>query len=104
MMLRTRSAGVIRSVRDVTKSIVSAGTPLSEAFGVPELDMARINTLRNMNSRSRMGQTIRPVSITIGEGAVQLDARNLTTTESRQIMLNAIEGLDVIEGINVRGV
>ena len=104
MMLRTRSAGVIRSVRDVTQSIVSAGTPLSEAFGVPELDMARINTLRNMNSRSRMGQTIRPVSITIGEGAVQLDARNLTTTESRQIMLNAIEGLDVIEGINVRGV
>ena len=42
--------------------------------------------------------------IIIGAGAIQLDARNLTTKESRQIMINALEGLEVVNGIDINGV
>ena len=41
------------------------------------------------------------MNINIGEGAVQLDARNLTTKESRQVMINALEGLNTIKGIQL---
>lgn len=48
------------------------------------------NATKNYNnSRNvRGGHTIN-----IGHGAIQLDARNLTTKESKQIMINALEGL-----------
>ena len=34
---------------------------------------------------------------------MQLDARNLTTKESKQILINALEGLDPIKNINIKG-
>ena len=104
MMLRTRGAGVIKAVREVTGSAVKAfGPVLPEelAFSSPQLDASRLDSLRRMNQSSTMGKTQRPVSIHIAEGAVQLDARNLTTTESRQVMINALEGLNDIQGIDI---
>lgn len=44
------------------------------------------------------------VEIHVHEGAVQLDARNLTTRESKQVMINALEGLDAISNVNIRGI
>ena len=69
-----------------------------------QMNMSRINSMRDINSRSAMGKSQRPINIQISEGAVQLDARNMTTKESRQIMINALEGLDIINGIDVRSV
>ena len=104
MMLRQRGAGFIRSVKDVTTDAVNAVNPdLSSqiAFNSPQLDASRLDSIRRMNQSSGLGQGQRPVAIHIGEGAIQLDARNLTTTESRQIMINALEGLDDIKGIDI---
>ena len=104
MMIETRGKGLISSVRKVTSSAVNAVHPSfgsQLAFNSPELDASRLDTIRRMNQSTGLGQGQRPVSIHIGEGAIQLDARNLTTTESRQIMINALEGLDDIKGIDI---
>ena len=68
------------------------------------MDNMMMDSVKEMTVKSSMGKKQRPLNIQIGEGAVQLDARNMTTKESQQVMLNALEGLDVIDGINVRGV
>ena len=75
---------------------------LGAAFDM-DINASRLNAINSMNQSSSMGKSQRPVSIMIGEGAVQLDAHNLTTQESRQIMINALEGLDMVTGIDVRG-
>jgi len=43
------------------------------------------------------------VTIIVSEGAVQLDARNLTTNESKRVLINALEGLDMIRNIDIQG-
>lgn len=48
------------------------------------------------------GQVNRGHTINIGKGAIQLDARNLTTKESKQIMINALEGLTTYETANTK--
>lgn len=103
MMIRTRGTGVVKAIRDITSDSVGAFGPHLDtlAFNSPELDASRLDSLRRMNQASTMGKTQRPVAIHIGEGAVQLDARNLTTTESRQIMITALEGLNDIKGIDI---
>ena len=104
MMIETRGKGLVSSIRKVTSSAVNAFNPglgSQLAFGSPTLDASRLDAVRRMNQSSGLGQGQRPVSIQIGEGAIQLDARNLTTTESRQVMINALEGLDDIKGIDV---
>lgn len=69
------------------------------------LSRRRFETLQGIGDASpRGGNNQRPVTIMINEGAIQLDARNLTTQESRQIIVSGLEGLDVIEGINIKGV
>ena len=104
MLIDSQGAGVISSIRRVTEGATNAFNPnlgSMLAFNSPELDAARLNGIRSMNQSSSMGQGQRPVAIHIGEGAIQLDARNLTTRESRQIMINALEGLDVVSGIDI---
>ena len=57
------------------------------------------NATKNYNnSRNvRGGHTIN-----IGAGAIQLDARNMTTKESKQIMINALEGLTTYETVHTK--
>ena len=62
-----------------------------------------VNALSTMNKQSTVGKTQRPVTIHIGEGAVKVDANNLTKRESRQVMINALEGLSSINSIDVNG-
>lgn len=67
------------------------------------LNSSRIESMSKMNKKSNLGKGQQSVNINIGEGAIQLDARNLTTKESRQVMINALEGLNDIKNINLRG-
>lgn len=100
-----KGGSLISSIRGVTQRAVTAGQSnlnMNSALNT-DLTSSRLNALNSMNQSSDMGVPQRPVSITIGEGAIQLDARNLTTQESRQIMINAIEGLDMVNGINIKG-
>ena len=57
------------------------------------------NATKNYNNsrNARGGHTIN-----IGAGAIQLDARNLTTKESKQIMINALEGLTTYETVHTK--
>ena len=41
-------------------------------------------------------------TINVGKGAIQLDARNLTTKESKQIMINALEGLTTAQSVQTK--
>lgn len=103
-MVRERGSGLINAVRGVTSNVVKSwngGLANRLRLG---MDTAMVNSLKEMTVKSTMGKKQRPLNIQIGEGAVQLDARNMTTKESQQVMLNALEGLDVIDGIDVRGV
>ncbi len=59
--------------------------------------MGNVNKNYNSSSRVRGGHTIN-----IGKGAIQLDARNLTTKESKQIMINALEGLTTYETVHTK--
>ena len=43
------------------------------------------------------------VTIIVGEGAVNVDARNKTEREAQQIMITALESLDSITDIRVTG-
>lgn len=65
-----------------------------------------VNSLSGLNSSSTytpMANRGGNVTIIVSEGAVQLDARNLTTAESKQVMINALEGMDMIRNVNIRG-
>lgn len=102
MMIGDKGSQVISSIRNVTQSAVNSFDPnLANqlAFSTDSLGMGRLNGIRQMGQSTMTGNSQNPVSIIIGEGAIQLDARNLTTTESRQIMINALEGLDDIKEI-----
>lgn len=62
-------------------------TAVNSVMNTPTVTPApKGNTYQN-NSNSNKNTVI------LEEGAIQLDARNLTTKESKQILLNAIEGL-----------
>jgi len=70
-----------------------------------DLNKGRFETIQNLRSNtSRTENNNRPVSFVFNEGAIQLDSRNLTVKESRQIMINAIEGLTNVESVNIKGV
>ena len=60
--------------------------------------------MRTLTSTAQWGKSIQNVELHIHEGAVQLDTRNLTTRESKQIMINALEGLDAVTNINIKGI
>ena len=102
--------GVVSSVGGLADNIVNTFKPNLQsqlnALNVNNrsLNRNRLNTLNSMTDRNSMNENNqRPVTIVFNEGAVQLDARNLTTQESRQVLLNAIEGLDVVESVNIKG-
>lgn len=109
----THGRGVITSVGNLATNMVNNFNPnLRESIGnlsesvSSRLNQGRVNALYSMNGDSvnnRQSTGSGSTTIVIGEGAVQLDARNMTTTESRQIMINAIEGLDSVESVNIKG-
>lgn len=109
---------IIRSVRKV-------GDSIARAWKAPKLtvdmdlqgntSMPRI--MNDLSKSSRAMKLTRPGggapihndnstathNIAIHEGAIKLDARNLTTKESKQVMINALEGLDVLRNPQIKG-
>ena len=102
----SKGGGLIEGIGSITRKAISAGEGsinMGSAF-TTDFNVNRLNSVNAMNKPSDMGKQQRPVNIIIGAGAIQLDARNLTTKESRQIMINALEGLEVVNGIDINGV
>ena len=102
----SKGGGLIEGIGSITRKAISAGEGsinMGSAF-TTDFNANRLNSVNAMNKPSDMGKQQRPVNIIIGAGAIQLDARNLTTKESRQIMINALEGLEVVNGIDINGV
>lgn len=111
-------ANLIRSVRKV-------GTAMTHAWSAPDLSVGmsvdqNTSMPRVMNDLSKSNSAMRlthpggggPIktdnststhNISINEGAIKLDARNLTTKESKQVMINALEGLDVLRNPQIKG-
>ena len=90
------------------------GNSILTGFGNPNLGLGLDNSISDFTS-SQMGslQTILSqvpgngaysnVTIIVGEGAVNVDARNKTEREAQQIMITALESLDSITDIRVIG-
>ena len=101
--IRTYGAGPVQAVGQVAHRMVKNFNPTLHNNVDADKVRGRVNSLNDMKNRSAYNLPPRPVSIHIGEGAVQLDARNLTTRESRQVMINAIEGLEMVSSVQLKG-
>ena len=108
---------IVSEGKQVISSARRLGQNIVDGFGSPALTIDPLTKLNNINgslttehigsmetmmSRAPPAADNRPVAIYIYEGAVQLDARNLTTRESKQVLINALEGLDVVSGIDIK--
>ncbi len=80
-----------------------ANNPFVTLPGSQVINTGSMSGLVGSNTYTPAGNGQGNVTIIVSEGAVQLDARNLTTKESKQVMINALEGLDMINNINIRG-
>ena len=106
-LMTSNSSSLIRASRDISRGVVSSfnnGNRLSSTVNSLTSTLRRplstssirnirglgANNVTNTNRRSTVNE------VHIHEGAIQLDARNLTTKESKQIMINALEGLNAI--------
>ena len=65
-----------------------------------EVDTSRLHAMSTMGkSSSNVSSQNSPTHIIISEGAVQVDANNLTKKEARQVLINGLEGLSDIKSI-----
>lgn len=106
---------IVSEGKNVVASAKRLGQNIVTGFGNPSLNVGLGNVPTNYNleqlhgmgtltSTAQWGKSIQNVELHIHEGAVQLDTRNLTTRESKQIMINALEGLDAVTNINIKGI
>lgn len=106
---------IVSEGKNVVASAKRLGQNIVTGFGNPSLNVGlgsvptdynleQLHGMGTLTSTAQWGKSIQNVELHIHEGAVQLDARNLTTRESKQIMINALEGLDAITNINIKGI
>lgn len=106
---------IVSEGKNVVASAKRLGQNIVTGFGNPSLNVGlgsvptnynleQLHGMRTLTSTAQWGKSIQNVELHIHEGAVQLDARNLTTRESKQIMINALEGLDTVTNINIKGI
>lgn len=102
---------LVRTVRDTSRRVVGA-------WGSPNLgigtNLERLNNVPNPNALQGMGllskimpqmqNTNKTIIFNIGNGAFQLDARNLTQTECQKIVTLGLEGIRQVQDVNIRGV
>ena len=105
-LVLNKGQGLVSGIRDITSGAVNAGQGsinMGSAF-TTDFDYARLNAVNTMGQGSNMGSSNGSVTINFAEGAVKLDAHNMTTKECRQIMINAMDGLsDGNYRIDVKG-
>lgn len=106
---------IVSEGKNVVASAKRLGQNIVTGFGNPSLNVGlgsvptdynleQLQGMRTLTSTAQWGKSTQNVELHIHEGAVQLDARNLTTRESKQIMINALEGLDAVTNINIKGI
>ena len=106
---------IVSEGKNVVASAKRLGQNIVTGFGNPSLNVGlgsvptdynleQLQGMRTLTSTAQWGKSTQKVELHIHEGAVQLDARNLTTRESKQIMINALEGLDAVTNINIKGI
>ena len=106
---------IVSEGKNVVASAKRLGQNIVTGFGNPSLNVGlgsvptdynleQLHGMRTLTSTAQWGKSIQNIELHIHEGAVQLDARNLTTRESKQIMINALEGLDAVTNINIKGI
>ena len=106
---------IVSEGKNVVASAKRLGQNIVTGFGNPSLNVGlgsvptdynleQLHGMRTLTSTAQWGKSIQNVELHIHEGAVQLDERNLTTRESKQIMINALEGLDAVTNINIKGI
>lgn len=106
---------IVSEGKNVVASAKRLGQNIVTGFGNPSLNVGlgsvptdynleQLHGMRTLTSTAQWGKSTQNVELHIHEGAVQLDARNLTTRESKQIMINALEGLDAVTNINIKGI
>lgn len=106
---------IVSEGKNVVASAKRLGQNIVTGFGNPSLNVGlgsvptdynleQLHGMRTLTSTAQWGKSTQNVELHIHEGAVQLDARNLTTHESKQIMINALEGLDAVTNINIKGI
>ena len=111
---------LVRTVRDTSRRVVGA-------WGSPNLgigtNLERLNNIPNPNALQGIAFGFNRLSIidleggnqpfkkenktiifNIGNGAFQLDARNLTQTECQKIVTLGLEGIRQVQDVNIRGV
>ena len=81
--------GFLNGVRDWIPGASLILGPKTNNYGTGTArTLGNVNKNYTNTSKKQQGHTFN-----IGAGAIQLDARNLTTKESKQVMINALEGL-----------
>ena len=89
---------------EVFTAAQSYASRIMNGFNTPPINHANLNAYRmGASYNSNTGRSNNNTTIIISEGAIQLDARNLTTKEAKQVMVNALAGLDNIRNIEVGG-
>jgi len=78
--------GVDSTLRSWTGGLI--GLPHNEQQAQSNAQTVKNANKNYNNTRKSTGHTIH-----VHEGAIQMDARNLTTKESQQVMINALHGL-----------
>ena len=90
------------------------GTSILDGFGRPSLEFgldnslsdfsaSQMGSLQTMLSQAPTASSSNNVTIIVAEGAVPIDARNMTKKEAQGIMITALESLDNITNIDVVG-
>lgn len=88
------------------------GTSILDGFGRPSLEFgldnsfadfsaSQMGSLQTMLSQAPTASSSNNVTIIVAEGAVPIDARNMTKKEAQGIMITALESLDNITNIDV---
>ncbi len=86
-----------------------AARNIVNSFGNPSLNVdssfsaGQIGSMQTLLSKVPNIPSKGDITIIIGEGAVTVDARNKTEREAQQIMITALESLDIITDIQVNG-
>lgn len=107
--IRDGSTALIRTSGEVARRVVNAwgspnliaNTALNDNLSSPSF----LNTVNGINT-----PTVNPtgnantIIFNISEGAIPVDARNMTTTEAKQLLILALENLDMINNIDIRGI
>lgn len=103
---------IVQSHKQLSAAAYNVAKGIVDSFGNPSLPFSSTDTFSienisalktSISTAPTESQSNQSVTIIVSEGAIQLDARNKTTKEARQILITALESLDCITSIHTNG-